>query len=155
MNRPLHYNKQHSQQTHDRAPAGFEPTIPGSKRPQTHAAQTNGTLKGDRQYARLHVTLWDSNCLSQKNRADIAQHYVRKCCYSRSKSSMMSHFITARIVPAVSKDHSAFIFWVKQLKKLRQYDDSQCWELHNQHHAEDTNLQQLRYANFISQMVWC
>ena len=27
---------------------------------------------------------------------------------------MMSHFITACTVSDVSKDHSAFIFWVKQ-----------------------------------------
>ena len=44
------------------------------------------------------------------------KHNIRKCCCARFNSSMMSHFITACITPDVSKDHSAFIFWVKQLK---------------------------------------
>jgi len=119
------------------------------------AARTNGMLKGDTQYARLHVTMWDPNCRSQKNTTDTAQHNIRKCCCSRSKSSMMSHFITVCIVPDVSMDHSAFMFWVKQLKKWRQYDDSQCQELHNQKRVEDMNLQQLHNVNFTPQMAWC
>ena len=70
MQRPLPDNTQHSQQTNDCAPAVFEPTIPASEQPQTHTAWPNGMLKGDRQCARLHVTLWDPNCLSQENTTD-------------------------------------------------------------------------------------
>jgi len=36
--RPLRDNTQHSQQTDMHAPAGFEPAIPASERPQTHAS---------------------------------------------------------------------------------------------------------------------
>ena len=41
--RPLPHNTQYSQHTHAHAPAGFEPTIAGSERPQTHALDRAGT----------------------------------------------------------------------------------------------------------------
>jgi hypothetical protein len=44
--RPLPYNKQHSQDTDIHAPVGFEPAVPASEQPQTHildrAAAGNG-----------------------------------------------------------------------------------------------------------------
>jgi hypothetical protein len=40
--RPLRDNTQHSQET-DMSPLGFEPTIPGSERPQTHALDRAAT----------------------------------------------------------------------------------------------------------------
>ena len=46
--RPLAENTQHSQQTetHAYAPAGFEPAIPASDRPQTHALDRADTRMG-------------------------------------------------------------------------------------------------------------
>jgi len=44
--RTLPDNTHHSQQTDIRAPAGFEPTIAASKRPQTHAVDLPATKIG-------------------------------------------------------------------------------------------------------------
>ena len=44
--RPLPDNTQHSKGTEIHAQAGFESTIPASKRPQTHALDRSATLIG-------------------------------------------------------------------------------------------------------------
>jgi len=44
--RPLPDNTQHSQQTNIHAPAGFEPTISASERPQTYALDRAATGTG-------------------------------------------------------------------------------------------------------------
>jgi hypothetical protein len=40
-------NTQHSQETDTHAPAGFEPAIPASERPQTHALDSAATGIGE------------------------------------------------------------------------------------------------------------
>jgi len=44
--RPLPDSTQHSQETDIHAPTGFEPTIPASERPQTHALDCTATVVG-------------------------------------------------------------------------------------------------------------
>jgi len=48
-------NTQHSQQTNMHAPAGFEPVIPASERPQTNALDREATGIGRYGYLRNHI----------------------------------------------------------------------------------------------------
>jgi len=49
IGRPIHDSAQHSQETESVPPAGFEPAIPESERPQSHASE-RATTRIDRGY---------------------------------------------------------------------------------------------------------
>ena len=107
--KPLPDNTQHSQQTDIHAPAGFEPAIPGSERPQNHALDraatgigTSVNMPGE-SVCRCHTEA-SVNVATETFCECVHMEHFRRCAYR--KLVLMSHTAHQNLCECVAKNTS-------------------------------------------------
>jgi hypothetical protein len=84
--RPLPDKTQHSQETDILAPAGFEPEVPGSERPQTHALDRAATAIFN------YLEIISKNYVSKVLHHAVAQ--LRHCATNRNVAGSIPDGVT-------------------------------------------------------------